>query len=248
MEPQDRNYRAIIFDMDGLMLDTERMARRAWLRTAQELGYTMAEGLFEQLLGRNSRDDEQILKNALGESFPVQKAFSLRIRYMTEEIENYGIPLKEGLLELLDFLEAAGVPVAVATSTSRDRAIFKLEKTGLKDRFNIIVAGDQIKEGKPHPEIFLRTAAEMRMPPELCVVLEDSEAGIRAAHAAGMLPIIVPDVKQPSEEIRNLVFRECSSLYDVLALLPQMLSDEFVLPQVSGAHQRPAISDKTRSN
>src|SRR5207302_1079638 len=114
---------------------------------------------------------------------------------------------KPGLFPLLDFLERRGVPKAVATSTGRERAMFRLEKCGLRSHFEHIVTGDEVTVGKPAPDIFLKTAEKLGVAPEECFVLEDTEAGVRAAHAARMKAICIPDVKQPCEEVCLLADR-----------------------------------------
>ncbi len=212
--------------MDGLMLDTEKMAWESWKRACRDFGIEMRDDIFVQLLGRNVNDDEQILKAAYGEDFPFREVYDRRIQYMWELVEQNGIPLKEGLLELLDYLVATGTPRAVATSTSRERALQKMAMTGIRNYFPVVVAGDEIQRGKPHPDIFLVTANKLNVAPEQCIVLEDSEAGIQAAHAAGMLPILVPDLKPPSHEVKRLAYRVCSSLKEVRQLLPELLNHQ----------------------
>ncbi len=224
MNQPKKTYRAVIFDMDGLLLDTEQMAWKSWKLACRDFGIDMRDEIFVQLLGRNVKDDEQILKAAYGPDFPFREVYDRRLQYMWQLVEQNGIPLKEGVREVLDYLVATQTPRAVATSTSRERALQKMALTGIRDYFPVVVAGDEIPRGKPHPDIFLVTAEKLGTAPEHCIVLEDSEAGIQAAHAAGMLPILVPDLKPPSEEVKRLAYRVCSSLKEVRLLLPELLN------------------------
>jgi len=129
------------------------------------------------------------------------------------------VPVKDGLLALLDFLDGAGIPKAVATSTERTRALRLLELAGVLNRFDAVVCGDEVARGKPCPDIFLTAAARLGCDPSTCMVLEDSESGLRAAHQAGMLPVLIPDLKMPSAEVRALTFRTFQSLSGVAQFL-----------------------------
>ena len=214
---------AVIFDMDGLMLDTERMARPAWFRAMEEFGATLSDEQYLRIVGRNSVDSRKILKEILGADFPQEDCRNrMREIYYADIAEN-GIPIKPGLTELLDFLEAESIKIAVATSTAREFTIPKLELTGLDSYFKIIVSGDDIENGKPAPDIFLMAAKLLETFPERCVVLEDSFSGIRAAHAAKMIPIMVPDLAQPTDEIRALAHAVVPSLCDAHGVISQML-------------------------
>jgi HAD superfamily hydrolase (TIGR01509 family) len=198
------------------MLDTERIALAVLSAAARSLGYPWREEIGLAMVGLNSRDSDAIVARHLGSGYPtgpLREAFN---RAYVEAIENEPLPLKPGLLELLEWLERNNVPKAVATSTRRERAQFKLRRTGLLERFSVIVGGDQVSRGKPAPDIYLAAAADLRVMPENCVALEDSGPGVRAASSAGMAVIMVPDVLPPSAEIVALGHRTAGSLLDVL--------------------------------
>jgi HAD superfamily hydrolase (TIGR01509 family) len=214
---------AVLFDMDGLMLDTERMARVAWKRALAEQGYQLDDHNYLRMVGRTVQDARLILRELFGQELPFQKVFDMRQAYYDADIEQNGIPIKPGLLELLDFLEAQLVPKAVASSTPCWFATHKLARAGIDARFKAIVCGDMVTQGKPAPDLFLEAARQIAMPPERCVVLEDSEAGITAAHAAGMVPVMVPDLKQPTPEILALAYRVLPSLYEVIPLMGEFI-------------------------
>lgn len=216
--------RLVIFDMDGLMFDTERIAVDAWRSAGEQLGFPIPPGLVIETIGLNRRDTEATLLRRLGEGFPYDEARRLRICYAEEIVARNGVPLMEGLFELLDMLDGAGVPKAVATSTERARALRLLDLAGIRSRFDAIVCGDEVERGKPSPDIFLAAAAKLQIDPSGCVVLEDSESGLMAAHRAGMLPVLVPDLKAPSAEALALAFRVFRSLTEVKRFLVGELS------------------------
>jgi HAD superfamily hydrolase (TIGR01509 family) len=158
----------------------------------------------------------------LGADFPFRQLYERKQAYVDTMIEQ-GIPTKPGLLPLLDFIESQSLPKAVATSTARLRATQKLTLTHLLHRFEASVCGDEIPNGKPAPDIFLTAAQKLATPHAQCLVFEDSEAGIRAAHAADMVPIMVPDLKQPAAEIKPLAYQILTSLHEAIPLLQSLL-------------------------
>lgn len=181
----------IIFDMDGLMFDTERLTISAWEKVGKDFGYELTPTITAGATGLNARDTVFYFKKYLGESFPYFDILKLKLKYVEKYIEQNGIPIKEGLYELLEFLEAKSVPKAVATSTEREKAEVCLSLAKVKDKFDLIVCGDEVLRGKPEPDIFLKAAKEMDCLPNECVVLEDSENGLKAASRAGMYPICI---------------------------------------------------------
>lgn len=219
----NKTIEAVIFDMDGLMVDTERPARVFWLRALEEFDARLTEKQYLRIVGRTAVDSTVILKEMLGADFPVEECRArMRELYYADIAEN-GVPVKAGLLELVDFLRAESIGYAVATSTTRDITVRKLEITGLTSHFDTIVAGDEVTTGKPNPEIFLKAASLLGASPEKVFVLEDSLNGIRAAHAAGMIPIMVPDLVQPDDEIRSLAYAVVGSLHECRGLISELL-------------------------
>ncbi len=156
-----RRPAAVIFDMDGLMLDTERLAPRAWVDAAAAMGVEFDLALTQPMIGRNFRDCQAIIASHYGEAFPT--ADLMRAWHVAYDaiVEREGILVKPGLLDLLDWLDAEGIPKGVATSTRRDRAQAKLELTGLMPRFATLVGGDEVTHGKPAPDIFLAAAERL---------------------------------------------------------------------------------------
>lgn len=214
---------AVIFDMDGLMLDSQRMATDAWTRAVAGVGFRLTEELNLQLIGRNARDSDAIMRAALGADFPVDATRHTARQLFSDLTQERGIPVKPGLGALLDFLEARAVQTAVATSTPRAACVRHLQRAHLLQRFAVLVCGDEVATGKPDPDIFLTAARLLGARPEACVVLEDSFAGIRAAHAAGMIPIMVPDLLPPDEDIRALAYRVVPTLDQALDVIAALL-------------------------
>ena len=192
---------AVIFDMDGLMLDTERLAPPAWRDAKDAIGADFDMSLLDAMVGRNYQDCRAIIIERHGESFPTDRLMGAWHVAYDAIVERDGIAVKHGLAGLLDWLEEVGIPKAVATSTRRSRAIPKLANAGLAARFTALVGGDEVARGKPAPDIFLLAAERLGAPPSACLVLEDSAPGVRAALAAGMTPIMVPDQHAPPPDI-----------------------------------------------
>jgi beta-phosphoglucomutase-like phosphatase (HAD superfamily) len=207
--------RAVILDMDGLMLDTEAIAREVWLCAAADCGYELSDDIFLRLVGRTRTDSDSILQEHFGVDFSLDEFGRACNERWGLAVAQRGIPVKKGLPELLDYLEAAGIPSGVATSTIRIYAERSLEIAGLGGRIPCLATGDEVLNGKPAPDIFLLAAERLGIPPEVCLVLEDSQNGIRGAHAAGAVPIMVPDLIEPGPEIEQLAFRIFPSLVEV---------------------------------
>lgn len=219
------NTFAVLFDMDGLMLDTERMARAAWTRALAEHGYQLDDRSYLNIVGRTVRDAESVLIDLFGVDLPFKKVFEQRQAFYEADIETNGIPVKAGLIDLLDFLEANHITKAVASSTPRWFALHKLERVGIRTRFDVLVCGDEVPHGKPAPDLFVEAARQIGYPARLCVALEDSEAGIMAAHQAGALPIMIPDLKPATPEIAGLAYGVYSSLSEVIPVLDGFLTE-----------------------
>ena len=208
---------AIIFDMDGLMLDSEPIYRMAWQQAAGELGYHLDDAYYLRLVGRKNAEAEAEVVATFGPAFPLPAFRAHWTARWEAHVREHGLPAKPGLAELLDQLDTWAMPKAVATSTERTPALRSLG--GLARRFDALVTGDEVRAGKPAPDIFLLAAHRLGAEPRRCVVLEDAEAGIRAAHAAGMAPILVPDLQEPSPHVVALACRRCASLHEVRAVL-----------------------------
>ena len=207
---------AVIFDMDGLMLDTEPLYRAAWQQAAIGLGYVLSEATYSRMIGRKTEDAEHLMFDEFGPGFPID-AFRQGYRKLESEFQRSPLPKKRGLDALLDLLDSRRVPKAVATSTRRIVAVAELFATGLLHRFDVIVTGDDVTNGKPAPDLFLLAAERLGIDPARCLVLEDAESGVIAAHRAGMQVYMVPDLQPPSPRTEQMANRIFGSLDQVAA-------------------------------
>jgi len=204
---------AVILDLDGLMIDTESAARKAWRRAAGQFGYTMNERLFGRLSGRKAEDGRSILFDTLGEDFPYAEVRRRRDEYQIQAFHRGEIGPMPGLYDLLETIDALELDAAIATSGSREITPLKLSALDLEERFDVIVCGEDVEDGKPAPDIFLEAAHQLDVRPSRCVVLEDSDAGARAAHAAGMRVIVIPELEDPAEDVQSIAWRVLPSLH-----------------------------------
>ena len=212
---------AVIFDMDGVIFDTEHLAMSLWIQAADELGIPGIAELYPSVIGTTMARTHEILAEHYGVSFP-REEFDRRVRDLYHEhYDREGLPVKPGVPELLCSLAANHVPLALASSTHSDLVRRELRDAGFLDYFDVVIGGDMVTHSKPHPEIFLRAANALNAAPEDCYVIEDSFNGIRAAAAAGTHPLMVPDMLQPTEEIRSLAEHVFPSLYEVLFFLSE---------------------------
>lgn len=205
----------IIFDMDGLMFDTEKIGVSTWIKAGETHGYQITEQHVLRIIGLNKQSSMSVFKELFGDSFPYEDLYNTRVTSALEIIEKNGVPIKEGLYELLEYLEEKGLKKAVATSTSRERAVSLLSKAGILNRFDTILCGDEVTNGKPNPEIFLKVCEKLNVNPDEALVLEDSEMGLLAAHAAGIKCIVIPDLKKPSEENEKIAHAIFKSLIEL---------------------------------
>jgi HAD superfamily hydrolase (TIGR01509 family) len=213
-----RKVRAVVFDMDGLLLDTETLARDCVMAIAAERGHDMPLSLFLQLVGIPNVEGHQILFAHFGPDFDAEGLFQASWARFAEVVDLEAL-LKEGVVELLDHLDQLGLPRAIATSSPREAVDHHLGPSGLIPRFDAIVARGDYGRGKPAPDPFLLAAQRLGVAPHDCLALEDSHHGVRAAHAAGMMTVMVPDLLEPTEEMHDKCVRIALSLHEVRALL-----------------------------
>lgn len=214
-----KKVEAVIFDMDGLILDTEKISYKCFGEIIKKRGYEMERDFYCTLIGRNVKGIKKLFSDKYGEDFPFDDIYEEKINMMMNLIDRDGVELKPGVVELIDYLINEDYKIALATSTKKERAMKLLEMVGLNNKFMASVCGDEVINSKPNPEIFLRAAEKLGVNAENCIVLEDSGAGIAAAHAAGMIAINIPDMKEPDEEMKRLSFKAFNSLLEVMDYL-----------------------------
>ena len=214
-------FQAAIFDMDGLLLDTERVCMRVFEQACTAINVPFLQDVYLNIIGRNAAGIEQVLRDGYGPEldYPVLHE-AWRSRY-DAVVTTQAIPVKDGVIDLLKWLKSNGIPTAVATSTRKEIAEIKLKLAGLDQYFDSYSTGCEVKRGKPDPEIYLLAAERLNVEPSQCLAFEDSNNGVLAAVAANMITYQIPDLVAPTEEIKQLGHTVLPSLTAVLQSLKQ---------------------------
>lgn len=213
-----KEIKAVIFDQDGLMFDSERISARAWQKAGPEFGIEIGEGFLSLVRGTGVAGAKEIFINYYGAHIDYDTLRAKKQSIFYTDLKEHGLPVKPGLKELLIFLKARGCKTALATSSPKEWSMENLERAGISPYFDEYVCGDMVLNCKPDPEIFLTAAKKLSEKPEDALVLEDSFIGIRAAFAGGFPAIMVPDITPPDDEIRKKTIAVCDSLFGVMAL------------------------------
>src|SRR5258708_1610890 len=192
---------AVLFDMDGLLIDTEAVYMAAMQASARSMGTEMPLAFCHSMIGIPSRECRVMIQNFYGPAFRLE-LFDKHVNVHVHAVLDAHVPVKPGAVEILDFLGERGLPIAVATSSSRRTVERHLGKAGLLDRFHAVAARDDVERGKRHPDLYLEAARRLGVAPQHCVAFEDSNNGLTAAHAAGTMAIMVPDILPPTPEVR----------------------------------------------
>lgn len=213
---------AIIFDMDGLLFDSERIVQKSWEEAGNQLGIKHMGNHIYNTLGMNLAGRNEYFSREIGTDFPHEE-FAKKTRVCFYEIvEKEGLPMKPGVKELLEYGKDGGYKMAVATSSRREYAVKNLKEAGIYHFFDGAVFGDMVHRAKPDPEIYLKACESIGVNPGKSIALEDAPAGIRSAYAAGMIPVMIPDLVKPTEEIKALTYRQLDTLHEVIGLLEEM--------------------------
>ncbi len=201
--------------MDGVLFDTEIMSSKAWFQLARERKLGDITELTDDCIGRNRADIILQFKKRFGEEFDAEEFLKTGRALMQDWIDKDGLPLMKGTVEILEFLKDNDYIIGVASSSSTRTILSHMEISGLRDYFQAIIGGDQVTLSKPKPDIYLKACEAVRMPPSQVIAVEDSPNGIRSAYAAGMKPVMIPDLILPDEEISSLLYRKYDSLLEL---------------------------------
>lgn len=218
-EMLQKPVRGVLFDMDGVILDTEKLYCRFWQEAARALGYPMT---VEQALGMrslNPQAGQAKLESYFGPGISREAVKQKRVELMDEYVQLHGVAPKPGAAELLDTLRSRGIRTAITTSSPMDRVRRYLEPLGLLEKFDCLCSGHDVPHGKPEPDIYLHGAACLGLAPEECLAIEDSYAGVLSASRAGCLTVLVPDLDEPTGEILQPLYACCEKLTDILNVL-----------------------------
>jgi HAD superfamily hydrolase (TIGR01509 family) len=213
-----RPLRAVVFDMDGLLVDSEALFRDSMMHVARDLGHDLPLVVFLRMVGLQYAESRKVALAHFGQDFPVDQ-FNQAVWAHAAIRHEQGVALKPGVIELLDLLDEAGLPRAVATSSSHEAVHNQLGRKNLLPRFDAIVAAGDYARGKPDPDPFLTAARRLGVDPQFCLALEDSHNGVRAASAAGMMTVMVPDLLEATPEMRELCIAIAPSLHAVIQML-----------------------------
>ncbi len=210
---------AVIFDMDGVIFDSESKVTECWIETAEKHGIKDIETLCRMCLGINAAETRRIALEFYGEDFPYDEYKKEMSDLYHSSYDGGRLPMKSGVTELLTFLKNSGIKIALASSTRTEVVTNQLRDAGILPFFDKVICGDMVKQSKPAPDIFLKACEELSVSPENAVGIEDSYNGIRSVNSAGMRPIMVPDLAPPTEEMEQLAEVILPSLSEVIGYI-----------------------------
>ncbi len=213
------DFDAVIFDMDGVIFDSERVIMECWIKLADKYGIPGIKEPYYACIGTTKAMTKEIMMNAYGADFPYDEYAAETSKMFHERYDGGRLPMKSGVKEILNYLKDSGKLVALASSTRKQSVVAELRDAGIIDYFDELITGDMVKRSKPDPDIFLLACKKLGLPPSRCYAIEDSYNGIRAAHAGGLRPIMVPDLLPADEEMRNLSVAVIDDLHGVIRYL-----------------------------
>lgn len=216
---ENRPIRGVLFDMDGLVLDSEVLYSRFWREACGCFGFEMRFQQSLQLRSQGQDMGQQLLWNFFGPGADYTKIREKRIELMERHVAEYGIPLKPGARELLQRLQQLGIPAAITSASPMEKIREYMDFHGLTPLFTALCSGREVPRGKPWPDIYLLGAARLGLDARDCLALEDSPAGILSAHRAGCLPVMIPDLDQPDENTLPLLYGRADGLPDIITLI-----------------------------
>ena len=209
----------LIFDMDGLMFDTERISQECWETVGRGYGYTFTKDIFDAITGLDNRRMVEVFIAAYGEEFPFDDILREQRSLMWQRIKEEGVPLKAGLVECLEAGKKRQLKMAVASSSPLDMVLFYLRDAKVEDYFDYVLSGEEIKRGKPYPDVFLAVCQKLGVSPEKALVLEDSMNGLKAAAAGSIRSIWIPDVAVVPQDVVATAWCQAKTLGDVPPML-----------------------------
>ncbi len=207
--------KAVLFDMDGTIFDTERIYREEWFYAAEAVGFDEMEELLARIFGTSEKDIGTYVYKTYGEDFPYEKMLSIRADRIANRVAEEGVPLKAGVPEVFDRLREKGIVSALATSAPKFRVDDFLARSGLREKFSVVITGERVTRSKPAPDIFLLAAKELGLRPEECMVVEDSHNGAKGGYNARMPVVLVPDLQPFTPEIAPFVTHHLTTLEDL---------------------------------
>lgn len=219
-------FKAVVFDMDGILFDSERIISEIWKQIAvlDKIDEKKMQKAINNCIGLNHNDISIYFYNQFGEHFNYVEFRSRAAKMFHDKVDKEELPIKEGAIEILNYLQTSKYEVALASSSSTESIYKNLDRADMRKYFKVIVGGDMVEHSKPQPDIYLKACSNLGINPVVCFAVEDSPNGIRSATAAGMKAIMVPDLIQPNEEIMQMLYNKYDSLLDVMNYLKQLES------------------------
>lgn len=214
MQHNLKNIKTVIFDMDGVLFDTEKVYLDVWTRVCEKYGYKMTKEIYSKVIATGRENVKRVFKEEFGENIPIEEMYIEKDKELKIELDK-NIPVKDGAYELITYLKNENYNLALATSASKERMQKQLNKSNFKNMFDELVCRDEVKETKPNPEIFLKAADKLGVDPKECIVIEDSLAGIKAAYKGNMIPIHVIDLKEADKAIKKYCYKSFKSLSEI---------------------------------
>ncbi|MGO5138963.1 HAD family hydrolase [Clostridium butyricum] len=216
-----KKLKGVLFDMDGVIFDTEKAYLETWTEVFQTYGYELKKETYISIMGTGRDNAVRTFKNVFGEMLPIEEMYKVKDKMLKEIVESGKVCMKPGVKELLLYLKKNNIKTALATSARRWRAEIQLEMAEINGLFDVVVCGDEIRRLKPNPEIFIKTAGKLELEPEECIVIEDSPAGIKAAFDGGMYGIHVEDLKEADENILKCCKANFKNLIEIKAYIKE---------------------------
>ena len=211
--------RAVVFDMDGVIFDSEKICLNCWLYQAEKYGLEDIEEVVHQCIGTNKAKTKEIVTNRYGNLFDYDKVCEENSQMYHDYVVEHGLPMKPGVVEILDYLKNKGYKIGMASSTRVALVEAQLVTAGIREYFDEVVGGDLLKRSKPAPDIYLMACERLEIAPEEAYAIEDSYNGIRSAYDAGMKPIMVPDMLSPTDEMREKSVMVKESLLELVGII-----------------------------
>ncbi|MDE7223884.1 MAG: HAD family phosphatase [Acetatifactor sp.] len=213
------SIKAVIFDMDGVLFDTEKLCMDSWVAVAGKAGMTDMEEFFPSCIGRNLTDTRRLFREFYGDTYDFEHFRRQASEWFHDYVDRKGIPVKKGVNQILDFLQRSGYLIGLASSTSRPSVEDLLRRAEIRQYFQSLTTGDMVEHSKPKPDIYLMACESLGVSPGEAMAIEDSPNGIRSAHSAGMIPVMVPDLIGPDQEMRDKCSLICEDLLEVMHFL-----------------------------
>lgn len=205
---------AIIFDMDGVLFDTESLYLKSWIKVFKKYGYTMEKEIYLDVMGTGRENVKKVFKEKFGDNLPIEEMYKEKDIELFKEIEE-NLEVKDGVLELLTYLKENNYKIALATSGERIRMEKQMKKANFIKFFDALVTKEDVNKNKPNPDIFLKAAEKINVEPKKCMVIEDSFAGIKGAYLGNMIPVHVIDLKELDEEGKKLCYKTYKNLIEL---------------------------------